>query len=88
MEMQARAETGIFRTKDDWELEEEVVMFRDEEPMPFIAFSNRVHERLAQLWAHSVVRKILGRNLGYHVLMTRLKSIWSATKGFTVVDLA
>ncbi|XP_052289995.1 uncharacterized protein LOC127899891 [Citrus sinensis] len=47
-----------------------------------------VHECLAQSWEHSVVVKILGRNLGYRMLLARLKSIWSATKGFTVVDLA
>ncbi|KAH9698593.1 DUF4283 domain-containing protein [Citrus sinensis] len=88
MKMQARSENVLFGKTEDWDLEEDDVIFRDEEPMPFIAFSNRVHERLAHPWEHSVVVKILGRNLGYRVLLTRLKSIWSATKGFTVVDLA
>ncbi|XP_052289938.1 uncharacterized protein LOC127899844 [Citrus sinensis] len=88
MKMQARPENVLFGKTDDWDLEEDDVIFRDEEPMPFIAFSNRVHERLAQPWEHSMVVKILGSNLGYRLLLTRLKSIWSATKGFTVVDLA
>ncbi|GAY69345.1 hypothetical protein CUMW_271230 [Citrus unshiu] len=88
MKMQARSENVLFGKTEDWDLEEDDVIFWDEEPMPFIAFSNRVHERLAHPWEHSMVVKILGRNLGYRVLLTRLKSIWSATKGFTVVDLA
>ncbi|KAK9183515.1 hypothetical protein WN944_026668 [Citrus x changshan-huyou] len=86
--MQARAENVHFGKTNDWDLEEDDVIFTDEEPMPFIAFSNRVHECLAQPWEHSVVVKILGRNLGYRMLLAHLKSIWSATKGFTVVDLA
>lgn len=56
--------------------------------MPFIAFSDRVQQRLVKPYVHSVVVKILGRDLGYRVLMARLKSIWSVTKGFSVVDLA
>ena len=75
MKMQARSENVLFGKTEDWDLEEDDVIFRDEEPMPFIAFSNRVHERLAHPWEHSVVVKILGRNLGYRVLLTRLKSI-------------
>ena len=75
--MKARSENVLFGKTEDWDLEEDDVIFRDEEPMPFIAFSNRVHERLAHPWVHFVVVKILGRNLGYHVLLTRLKSIWS-----------
>lgn len=55
--------------------------------MPFIAFSDRVQQRLVKPYVHSVVVKILGWNLGYRVLMARLKSIWSVTKGFSVVDL-
>ena len=88
MEMQARPENVRFGKTDDWDLEEDDVIFTDEEPMPFIAFSNRVHECLAQPWEHSVVVKILGRNLGYRMLLAHLTSIWSATKGFTVVNLA
>ena len=87
MKMQTRSENVLFGKTKDWDLEEDDVIFRDEEPMPFIAFSNRLHERLAHPWEHSIVVKILGWNLGYRVLLTRLKSIWSATKGFTVVDL-
>lgn len=88
MWMQARYETISFDKQDDRELEEGDVIFREEEPMPFIAFSDRVQQRLVKPYVHSVVVKILGRNLGYRVLMARLKSIWSVTKGFSVVDLA
>ncbi|KAL9408777.1 hypothetical protein AB3S75_047209 [Citrus x aurantiifolia] len=75
MEMQARPKNVLFGKTDDWDLEEDDVIFRDEEPRPFIAFSNKVHKRLVQLWEHSEVVKILVRNLGYRVLLARLKSI-------------
>ena len=55
--------------------------------MPFIAFSSRVHERLVEPWENSVVVKILGRNLGYRVLSSRLNRIWSSTIGFEIIDL-
>ncbi|KDO44000.1 hypothetical protein CISIN_1g046515mg, partial [Citrus sinensis] len=78
---------GNFGRKDDWELEEDDVTFREEEPVPFIAFSSRVHERLVEPWENSVVVKILGRNLGYRVLSSRLNRIWSSTIGFEIIDL-
>ena len=56
--------------------------------MPFIAFSSRVHDRLVEPWENSVVVKILGRNLGYGVLCSRLNKIWSSTIGFEIIDLA
>ena len=75
MDMQVRPKNVLFGKTDDWGLEEDDVIFRDGEPMPFIAFSNRVHERLVQPWEHSVVVKILRHNLGYCVLLARLKLI-------------
>ncbi|XP_024043278.1 uncharacterized protein LOC112099971 [Citrus clementina] len=88
MDMQVHSDSGKFGRKDDWELEEDDVTYREEEPMPFIAFSSRVHERLVEPWENSVVVKILGRNLGYRVLSSRLNRIWSSTTGFEIIDLA
>ena len=37
-----------FGQQDDWELEEEDATFREEEPMPYIAFSSRICDRLVE----------------------------------------
>ncbi|KAL9418366.1 hypothetical protein AB3S75_041218 [Citrus x aurantiifolia] len=87
MDMQEQSGNRNFGQKDDWELEEDDVTFKEEEPMPFIAFSSRVHERLVEPWENSVVVKIIGRNLGYRVLSSRLNRIWSSTTGFEIIDL-
>ena len=90
MLMDIHQQAGIVSScqKEDWELEDEDVTFREEEIMPYIAFSNRVHDRLAEPWANSVVVKILGHNLGYRALCSRLHKIWSSTSGFDIIDLA
>lgn len=88
MDMQEQSDSGKFGRKDDWELEEDDVTYREEESMPFIAFSSKVHERLVEPWENSVVVKTLGRNLGYRVLSSRLNMIWSSTTGFEIIDLA
>ncbi|KAH9669745.1 hypothetical protein KPL70_021920 [Citrus sinensis] len=77
-----------FGMRDEWELEEEDVCCKEDESMPYIAFSQRVHDRLAKPWANSVVVKTLGRNLGYRVISERLKRLWSSTMGFSIIDLA
>lgn len=50
--------------------------------MPYIAFSQRIHDRLVQPWENSVVIKTLERNLGYRVISERLKRIWSSIMDF------
>ncbi|KAL9432349.1 hypothetical protein AB3S75_027386 [Citrus x aurantiifolia] len=77
MLMDIHQQAGIVSSgqTDDWELEDEDVTFREEEAMPYIAFSSRVHDRLAEPWENSVVVKILGHNLGYRALCSRLNKI-------------
>ncbi|KDO37714.1 hypothetical protein CISIN_1g043897mg [Citrus sinensis] len=79
MDTQGQSENVSFGRQDDWELEEEDVTFKEEEPMPYITFSSRIHDRLVEPWEHSVVVKTLGRNLGYRALSSRLNKVWSST---------
>lgn len=62
--------------------------FREEESMPYIAFSSRIHDCLVEPWEHSVVVKTLGRNLGHRVRVSRLNKVWSSTTRFDIIDLA
>ncbi|XP_052299741.1 uncharacterized protein LOC107177420 [Citrus sinensis] len=88
MDTQGHSENVSLGRQDDWELEEEDVTFREEEPMPYIAFSSRIHDRLVEPWEHFVVVKTLGRNLGYRALSFRLNKVWSSTTSFDIIDLA
>ncbi|KAH9742594.1 hypothetical protein KPL70_002998 [Citrus sinensis] len=88
MEANAGSAKVVFGMSDEWELEEEDVCCKEDESMPYIAFSQRVHDRLAKPWANSVVVKTLGRNLGYRVISERLKKLWGSTMGFSIIDLA
>lgn len=88
MEAQEGSANAVFGTKDEWELEEEDVFFKEDESMPYIAFLQRIHDRLVKPWESSVVIKTLGRNLGYRAISERLKRIWSSTMGFSIIDLA
>lgn len=38
-------------------------------------------------WRNIVVVKLLGMVIGYKDLRSRLESLWSMSKGFTVIDL-
>lgn len=70
-----------------WNWNSEDVIFNDDEPMPSIAFSMRVHEQLIKPWKNSVVVKLLGRHIGYRALCNRLELMWSLTPCFSIIDL-
>ena len=88
MDTQGHSDNVSLGRQDEWELDEEDVTFREEEPVPYIAFSSRIRDRLVEPWEHSVVVKTLGRNLGYRALSFRLNKVWSSTTGFDIIDLA
>lgn len=48
MEAQEGSSNVVFGTKDKWELEEDDVFFKEDESMLYIAFSQRIHDRLVQ----------------------------------------
>ncbi|KAH9697599.1 DUF4283 domain-containing protein [Citrus sinensis] len=88
MEANGGSANVVFGMSDEWVLEEEDVCCKEDDSMPYIAFSQRVHDRLAKPWANSVVVKTLGRNLGYRVISERLKKLWGSKMGFSIIDLA
>lgn len=51
-----------------------------------ISFSPHVMEHLIKPWQNIVV-ELLGRQIGYRALSTRLESLWSSTRGFPIIDL-
>lgn len=49
---------------------------------PTFIFSKRMKQRMYKAWTNSVIVKLLGRNIGYKALETRIQSLW-AKKGVT-----
>ncbi|KAL9419862.1 hypothetical protein AB3S75_037595 [Citrus x aurantiifolia] len=72
---------------DDWDFEPGDVMVSSDGAMPTIDFSERIQEKLIKPWQNSIVVKLLGKNIGYRVLYTRLKSRWKRNRELSVVDL-
>ncbi|KAK9181331.1 hypothetical protein WN944_024468 [Citrus x changshan-huyou] len=71
----------------EWDFEEGDVIEENDGPMPSIAFSARIHEKLSEPWRNYVVVKLLGRTIGYRALCTRLNVMWKTTMSFSVIDL-
>ncbi|XP_052287236.1 uncharacterized protein LOC127898791 [Citrus sinensis] len=67
----------------DWDFEEGDVVERNDGTLPSISFSDRVHAKLSEPWKHSVVVKLLGRNIGYKTLCTRLHALWRTTMTYS-----
>lgn len=72
---------------DDWDFEPGDVMVSSDGAIPTIDFSERIQEKLIKPWQNSVVVKLLGKNIGYRVLCTRLKSMRKKIGELSVVDL-
>ena len=43
--------------------------------------------KLASLWQTSIIIKLMGRQLGYRVLQTKLVGIWRLTGKWTLIDI-
>lgn len=54
--------------------------------MPTINFSSRVNQFLLNGMAHTVVIKLLGRNIGYTALYNKVCALWKPKQGFRLVD--
>ncbi|XP_024035663.1 uncharacterized protein LOC112096450 [Citrus clementina] len=80
-------ENGFGGGAVDWDFEEGDVVERNDGTLPSISFSDRVHAKLSKPWKHSVVVKLLGRNIGYKTLCTRLHALWRTTMTYSVIDL-
>ncbi|KAH9782115.1 DUF4283 domain-containing protein [Citrus sinensis] len=76
-------ENGFGGGAVDWDLEEGDVIERNDGTLPSISFSDRIHAKLSEPWKHSVVVKLLGRNIGYKTLCTRLHALWRTTMTYS-----
>ncbi|KAH9722319.1 reverse transcriptase domain-containing protein [Citrus sinensis] len=80
-------ENGFRGGEVDWDFEEGDMVEHNDGSMPSINFSDRVHAKLSEPWKHSVVVKLLGRNIGYKTLCTRLHALWRTAMTYSVIDL-
>ncbi|KAK9213798.1 hypothetical protein WN944_005783 [Citrus x changshan-huyou] len=80
-------ENGFGGGAVDWDFEEGDAVERNDGTLPSISFLDRVHAKLSEPWKHSVVVKLLGRNIGYKNLCTRLHALWRTTMTYSVIDL-
>ncbi|KAK9212363.1 hypothetical protein WN943_001745 [Citrus x changshan-huyou] len=76
MEAQEGSSNVVFGTKDKWELEEDDVFFKEDESMPYIAFSQRIHdrvinERLKRIWSSTMGFSIIDLANDYYLVHYR-----------------
>ncbi|PPR98740.1 hypothetical protein GOBAR_AA21936 [Gossypium barbadense] len=55
--------------------------------IPAIDFSERIQQILFKEMEHTVVLKLLGRNIGYGALNNRISSLWNPSKPFHIMDI-
>ena len=87
MKSQKDTKDEMFGSDEDIELKSEDVIVMNNDSMPSITFSPKVHEQLIKPWQNTVVVKLLGRRIGYRALCNRLESLWNLTPGFNIIDL-
>lgn len=65
-----------FKKDEDLILGDEDAAVKVVNGIPFIMFSDRVHKFIAQRMFRTIMVKLLGRKISYHVMSTKLQSIW------------
>lgn len=58
-----------------------------EEGIPSIKVSAAEKKRLSRPWKNAKIVKLLGRSIGYNILLRKLQSLWQPKGQMTVVDL-
>ncbi|KAK8562619.1 hypothetical protein V6N12_010693 [Hibiscus sabdariffa] len=54
---------------------------------PSIRFSYRIHDLVDAKLANSVIVRLLGRTIGYSVLLTWIRSLWNPVGEIALIDL-
>ncbi|KAL4362111.1 hypothetical protein GQ457_04G026880 [Hibiscus cannabinus] len=54
---------------------------------PSIRFSEKVHEHIDYVLRQAIIVRLLGRNIGYKTLFSRLKALWTPKRIYQLVDL-
>ncbi|XP_050217715.1 uncharacterized protein LOC126668568 [Mercurialis annua] len=68
-------------------LEEKDIEFGDSKGMPTINFSDRVHNLISQNMKLCIVVRLLGKNIGYRTLLSRILKLWKPKSYPSLVDL-
>ncbi|KAH1107738.1 hypothetical protein J1N35_011506 [Gossypium stocksii] len=55
--------------------------------IPAIKFSKRITQLLIKDMEHTVVIKLLGRNIGYATLQNKIHSLWQLSQPFRLMDI-
>ncbi|KAI8016422.1 hypothetical protein LOK49_LG05G03392 [Camellia lanceoleosa] len=76
------ATTSLIEKEDD-----PSVPFDDSE-LPSINFSQKELTRICNPWNQSLIVKLMGRNVSYSLLMSRINSLWKPTGAIHRIDLA
>ncbi|KAL4285553.1 hypothetical protein GQ457_16G005890 [Hibiscus cannabinus] len=71
----------------DVDMKDDDVKFSTLEGTPVISFSDRVHDKVDEKLAKSVVVRLLGRSIGYIALLNRIRSLWNPSGEMALVDL-
>ncbi|KAL8160000.1 LOW QUALITY PROTEIN: hypothetical protein V2J09_001537 [Rumex salicifolius] len=58
-----------------------------EDGMPSITIDHEALDCLAKGWRHTVVIKLLGKPLAFHVMDRKIREMWKPTGNFVIVDL-
>ena len=63
---------------DDWVSDEEDDVDEEEQDLdcPIISLSKEDKKRLRKPWQHTLILKLLGRSIGYNMLLRKIKEMW------------
>ncbi|MBA0767593.1 hypothetical protein Gotri_016461 [Gossypium trilobum] len=67
---------------DDLDLLDEDIVRSSVNGILAIEFSNQVNQLLIKDMEHTVVKKLLGRNIGYATLLNKIHSLWRPNQPF------
>ncbi|KAE8693666.1 hypothetical protein F3Y22_tig00110794pilonHSYRG00042 [Hibiscus syriacus] len=72
---------------EDMVLQEGDVQVDRSESYPVIKFSNRVHDSIDYNMRRSIIVRLLGKNIGYRMLLNKIKTLWQPQGRFQLIDL-
>ncbi|KAL4303954.1 hypothetical protein GQ457_10G016280 [Hibiscus cannabinus] len=65
-------------------LEDAVILDRNR---PSIQFSNRVHDQIDHNLRNALIIRLLGRTIGYNVLLSRIHALWKPVGSLQLIDI-
>ncbi|KAG8473013.1 hypothetical protein CXB51_034928 [Gossypium anomalum] len=82
-----KAETTTKDEEDDFDLLDGDIVKSSINGIPTIDFSTRVNQLLIKDMEHTVVIKLLGRNIGCTTLQNKILSLWQPSQPFRLMDI-